>query len=391
MHGLLILICCFSFYVSSVISFVTGIDNSVVFRFFCVFSIVYSSTLFILTFSDNAPSRSKSIYWISQFVVLAIMLLFFLTVFKYGYMHNRVEAAMLSFCCKGLVTPFMALAWAKRDYMSSVIRWIVPFVLFITFSQYVAVVKNGSNSFFYLDIGRQTLSYTSAFSIGLLVYFINEWKKKNALLLNKLFFTLALLLLPMNIYIVLYGGGKGAFILVFIIFFIVFYKKFGMASILLIPVLLLTPIIFADEIKLISSGGGNRILQLFISNDASEITSGRNYVYNEAVRVILDNLFIGKGAGSVVYETGYYAHNMFLDILIDWGWIGLLFVLLIFAVVVRRFWIYKNDSKMCFLFLLFIMSFVFLMFSSCFYVDYNIWFSTIAILGYEREPNKGVS
>ena len=106
---------------------------------------------------------------------------------------------------------------------------------------------------------------------------------------------------------------------------------------------------------------------------------------------LFDHYFLGNGTGSVLYDLDYFAPNMFLDILLDWGFVGFLFCAGIFFVVIKKSLLHLNDKKAFFLFTIFLMSFVKLMFSGSFYENFGIWFSTIAILGYENERPKGTS
>ena len=396
MNGLFILICLFSFNFSSVLSYATGLDNGLILRFCCVFTFLYSIFVCFKTASINISSKSMNVFWISLFFTTFVLISFFFTKLKYGYDDKVFEGTLLSFGSKCFVAPFFALAWIKRDYLESVIKSIVPYVTFVSFFQYLAVQKLGTSAYMHLEIGYQTLSYTAAFSIGLLLFFIEEYLRTNKVASNgvqKVFFFLSFLLIFLNIYILISGGGKGAFVLTILEFVFVFYSRLKKSGTILFLLLMVTLILIRDNlINMISTlSGGGRILSLFFSSDISEITSGRDNLYADAIQTILNSYCLGGGTGSVIYKIGYYAHNLFLDILIDWGWIGLVPVLFIIGFVIRKFWMWKSDRIIYFTFLLFMMSFVMLIFSGSFYCDFNIWFSTIAILGYEKGMTKDIS
>lgn len=380
MHGLLILLCLFSESFAAILSYATGFDHSLLLRICCAFTFFYSVFVFLMVRNNPASPKTIHVFFVSFFIVCMVLLSMFVTELKYGYTQRFFDGMVLSFGSKVLVAPFFAMAWNKHNFYNSVVRWILPFTAFFTFFMLVAVFRLGNQAYMNLEIGYQILSYAASFSIGLLFIYMKSNVQGGLFCYTSK--GLSIVLIILNIYILLSGGGKGAFVMVIALFFLNFYKQIKIRNLLILFVLFFIGLINSSYISnlLAKNSGSGRILVLFSSSDISEISSGRNNIYNEALELIIDRCFLGNGTGSVLYDIGYYAHNMFLDILLDWGFIGLILCVLVLFQVCRKYFIMKNDEKVFFLFSIFLMSFIHLMFSGSFYTNLGIWFSVIAIL-----------
>lgn len=379
MHGLLFLTCIFSESFAAIASFAFDVDHGFLLRICCVLTFVYSIYMGVLTRNDIVSNRTQNVFWISFALAASIMLSMFVMDLFHDNQHPEYRGMVLSFGSKALVAPFLALAWNKRNYLNEIVKWIIPFTLIFTFIMLDAIKQLGFNPYMQLGIGYQTLSYAAAFSIGLLFYYLNQVK-------NKLMRGVSFILICLNVFILLSGGGKGAFVLVCVLFVLNFYsllKKKGV--ILFIGIGLLLSVANRYVVNLLSQlSGGERILALFLSNDVGEISSGREELYRRSIDLIYERIFLGGGPGSVLYDVGIYAHNIFLDIMIDWGFVGLFFSVGIFCVIIKKFFSIKNEPNIFFLFVIFLMHFVQLMFSGTFYASFGIWFSSIAILGFDK-------
>ena len=391
MHGFLLLLCLFSDSFAVSVSFILNIDHGLFLRACCVFTFIYSIYLVVSTRNEIAAPKTMTIFFASFFIAVCVLISMFFTELKYGYTHKFFDSLVLSFGSKALVAPFFALAWNKHDFNESVKKWIPPFVVLLTLSMLFSIARMGNNSFQDLEIGYQLLSYTASFSIGLLFVFINSLAPNN--FFNLIHKILAVILVLLNLFVLINGGGKGALVVVIVLFLCAFGKNLNIKWLLIaFSIILFFSLNFSSILnKLSMFSGGGRLISMLMSNDVSQVTSGRNYIYNNAVNLLFDHYFLGNGTGSVLYDLDYFAHNMFLDILLDWGFVGFLFCAGIFFVVIKKSLLHLNDKKAFFLFTIFLMSFVKLMFSGSFYENFGIWFSTIAILGYENERPKGTS
>lgn len=308
----------------------------------------------------------------------------FITELYYDISDKLFSGMILSFGSKGLVAPLLAMSWNKRNYVDSVIRWIVPFTFFTTIGSLFAIRQLGNQSYLYIEIGRQLMSYGGAISIGLLLFYLRYSSVGVAMSIAKL---IAFVLIALNIFILFFGGGKGAFVLACLLFLVNFYARLKKKIFVLLLALFAGLIVGGSYLTnfISQSLGGKRILALFFSNSVEEISSGRNELYEKALSVARDRYFLGGGTGSVINDVGFYSHNIFLDILLDWGFIALILSLCLVFIVCRKSLFMQNDKNIFFLFLVFLTQFILLLFSSSLYLNFGIWFSSIAILSYYKK------
>lgn len=381
MHGLFILICIYSDFFSMVLASALGIELSFLLRITCTFVFVYSIYLAFSTRCDFASNRTLNIFWLSLFVVLSILLSMYITYITHDFPHPLHSGMILSFGSKVIAATLVALSWNKRNFIKDVLHWIVPFVCLFTIFLYIAAIKI-RNSFYSESVfNYQSLSYAAAYSIGLLFFFIKNYKKECRWLAP-----LLLMLVGTNVFILFTGGGKGAFVLFCILFFLFFYDVLKGKTFLLFGVV--ACFIFFEKQIVVNFieqfTGGNRILVLFFSDDIGKITSGRDSLYIKAINILLDRCFLGSGPGSVLYDVGFFCHNIFLDILIDWGFMFFFVFLIIIFVVLRKCFMNSQKASMSFLLLVFLGQFIMSLFSGSFYYSFDLWFSIIAVLMYEN-------
>ena len=390
MIGLIVLIICFSTSVAGILSFAFGLEHGLVLRALCLITAFFAIYSAVISGKSHVSKKMIYAFGISLIVVFFIGLSFFITEFIYGYEHEVIVGTKLSFFSKVFAAPFIALLWNDKNFLPSIKKWILPLTTVCTLvSLYVVKLSFGLN-YQKLEIRYQLLSYTAAFLIGLLLFYLKDLIMEKNRKSFFLFFSIAISLLLANLYVVFSGGGKGAFFLVCVLFMLFFVqiKYIRLLTLYILLLCFLFCMVFFNYDFLVSLSGFNRIIDLFLSNNLNIVTSGRDSIYDLAWSTIRDHYFLGCGAGASVYETGYYAHNLFLDILIDWGFIGLAASLCAIVIIIKKWWKLRTDENISFLFMLFVMSFTMLLFSSSFYCDFNVWFSSIAIIGYDKKIAK---
>ncbi|MBL73788.1 MAG: hypothetical protein CMF21_03275 [Idiomarinaceae bacterium] len=203
----------------------------------------------------------------------------------------------------------------------------------------------------------QSLSYYSAFSFGMLLTYNNLLSNKGfrfRLLESKLFKIISIPLLVFTLFSCVLGGGRGAFLL--LVMFLVFniYASFKQQSSLengglsgtLVKVLFLCIVIvmfivvFGDSNYI--NAGFERATQ-FISPDGKidleSGSSGRDTVYSLALQFIGDSPVLGYGPFGV-RDKSLHAHNIFLEIWLQFGVVGLFLSIILFFYIVLR--IIKN-------------------------------------------------
>ena len=124
--------------------------------------------------------------------------------------------------------------------------------------------------------------------------------------------------------------------------------------------------------------GLTRVLSLF-SGGASD--AGRISLYGKAMEIFSTNPVFGCGIGSVFFYLNAYSHNLFADVLVETGVVGLLCIILVLIVFLRKLlFVYNIGSLYRFLTILFICGFTNNLFSGYLWVNQLLWFPIVTVL-----------
>ena len=141
-----------------------------------------------------------------------------------------------------------------------------------------------------------------------------------------------------------------------------------------------------------SNGYSTRIFMLFNGNfQQIEFDSGRSYLQNILIENLMYNPY-GFGLGADKYFVGEYAHNVFLEILFEFGIIlgTPIVVFIIGLTIVNAFALYKNWESWVFFSLLFSISIVKLCISGTYITD-PFFFAYIAMLLHTKNIKQSIN
>jgi O-antigen ligase len=205
---------------------------------------------------------------------------------------------------------------------------------------------------------------------------INEFLNK-----KKLF---SLLIFALSSIIIISFGSRGALLCLIIYVFLRFYiytknknlkivfLKLFLALLIIFGILNINGIIVFLNNMLISIGINSRTLYLFLNN--FDHLSGRNEIYELILGYISKQSLFGSGIGyDRVLLNGAYSHNLFLEMIINFGLIVgvlmfvILFIMTIFASVRD---IANKDNLIT---ILIILGLVYLTFSGSYLTDITFW------------------
>jgi len=118
--------------------------------------------------------------------------------------------------------------------------------------------------------------------------------------------------------------------------------------------------------------------------DINSFFSNRLHIWELSREISKDNLLFGKGTAYFEATYGFYTHNIFYDMLVQYGIFGLIISIII--ITYFTIMLFKKRSKYLLLGVLFFcLSFPKLMLSYYFLNDYNIWcFMGISVLNYKH-------
>ena len=131
------------------------------------------------------------------------------------------------------------------------------------------------------------------------------------------------------------SGGRGGFALLIVYFaYLTFVMKkrnvLTAQQMFLIVILSALGVGFvAYYLGIVESSGFSRAQRLTLDEERAEL-------YLATYKVITESPILGHGLGSVWFTVGFYTHNVFLDLLVETGLIGLLIILNVYIRVLRK-------------------------------------------------------
>jgi len=322
-------------------------------------------------------------------LIAIIIILFVLHIF--WVIFDPVQTVLIPdflifFLLLGLPGFFSAATTIKLNLMVHVIR-IMEIMLLIIASGVIAfsVIPTlaGVRTASLAGASYQALSYYSAFIFGMLLAYNTQiptgfrftWTK------SKWYSGFIYVVMISCVIGTLLGGGRGAFLLLIAYFLIYLVSLFfirkitlnsilkGFISLILIIISISLFVDFFGKKDFIQSGF-TRATQ-FISSDGgidlAEGSSGRDVVYQIAIEYIDKNPISGYGPFGFREKT-IQPHNIFLEILLQFGLIGLIIFICFSIILIIR--VIKNRSVFSFwVFCLLLYPIVSLMFSGAYLHD----------------------
>jgi len=392
---------------------------------FFAFVVLFKTQVYFLTIGNYYPYEFgvfNPYYWAFILTVFLISVSLFLvrmlsigTVTKpglvlYFFIHGYLSLHFIWFFIdypSGVVFPVLLYQFILLtvpaililDFVDKVCGWgrviAVSEAFFFLISMYLVVVVildfiKGEHVYGLNGASGQLVSYLAAYSFGFLLfsylYVGNRYKFK--IFQSFIMKSITPLLLISLVMVSIINGGRGAFILILLYSAILLVPKLTGIKAFLI-VLSIGSIFFLSGLSEYLSNdrimqfGVERIFQ-FISLDSSDSfvawetgTSGRGDIYSQVIHAISNSPIFGYGVFTH-WEKITYPHNLFLDMALQFGLIFpvlLLFGLFFYLVLITKTW----DTVNHWFFVLFLGSFVTLMFSGGYLSDPVFWF---AIMGY---------
>lgn len=247
------------------------------------------------------------------------------------------------------------------------------FRVFIKCLQYVSLVGATIGllyALFYLRGGFTIDSYSMAFSYSLMFpTFVMLSKKKIVWRIIGVILMIEMLAI----------GSRGALLISFAYFiFTMIWGKMSLSKMivyavaLIIAYLLLFNVVIENLASLFDSIGINsRTLRLLLNDELISHDSGRDYLAEQTWALINNNPLFGNGVWADREVLGIYCHNVFLEILLDFGYIGAGVIFISFFVSqIRVFMKLPMNHKTMFIMMLSVLAP--LVVSSSYLISYNV-------------------
>lgn len=383
--GLIALIASFSYTFFYILQASVGLNTgSVGLRVYSISIFFISIVIYIVNIIRSKLNIKEILMVFSLLILLAGL---FLTRAIYGYSNPEFDATLFSFGVRVVPAFLIGIYIAKENKIDELSKWVQPFMLLFTFGIIRIVASSFSENIVNIEFGEsnyQLLSYQAINALGMNLFLLFNSKKINKFKIfrNRFINILNILILPIQLVALLFGGGRGAFVLLltFVIYAInknVYLikenKKSFVYSVVIIMIIILLLSTSLDNPYL--ENGFGRISRFFTDINRIEHDS-RRLLYASALNSFYESPVFGNGVGSIFYEFNFYSHNIIIDILVDGG----ITLLVIFMISITRL-IYllgkysKENHLNEIVIICFLCSVIMLLFSGNYLRESGIWFS----------------
>ena len=325
---------------------------------------------------------------------LAVVLLFatvgvsfVITFIQHGAFESEIVSEFKAYFAMALCTILITLiiSWRKKnDINLNVVFILVSLLTLISFMSLFRGDSLTTGGYIRDSSGLiyQNVSYYSAHAFGLTLFHITETKKVKPL--SWLYRIICFIYLIVQVSTCFLSGGRGGLVLLVILLISSIllylgkkaYKIVVPAGIFIIIVRFTVP--WLINTLNINIKGLTRILSFLNGN---LIDDGRSSLYHKSFVLFQENPIIGNGIGSIFHYLDNYSHNMFLDILVETGIVGLIvFVVLLIAFIKKDVLLYRQGSLFRFLTIIFICGITLNMFSGYIWVNPHVWLPISVVL-----------
>lgn len=213
-----------------------------------------------------------------------------------------------------------------------------------------------------------------------------------------------LILLFVQLYLLIATGTRGALIdFLFLVVLMVIFKykiKSSVIFLLILLLLLILPNFLGNGVNSLANevvGGLERITKTFNFSNPNEpiinweMVGERQQMYLKAIDLIKERPILGYGIGGFEKNSNFggYPHNMFLEIMVSFGFVGLIvFLILFFFFLKKGLIILYNNQLNSFLVYLILYKIIGLQFSGSFIVEYQLWFLIGAFLPFSKSIDR---
>lgn len=334
-------------------------------------------------FSRMIPAGFLSI--VSLFVFIGFSFLF--TNARFGASESKFVSEFKAYFAMAICTILLTLliAWRKKKDISLFVVFIVIIALtLISFLSLFSGDSSTSAGFIRDSSGLiyQNVSYYSAHAFGLTLFHISESKRLNPL--SWFYKIICFILLVIQTSTCFLSGGRGGLVLLAVLLIANVLINFGKKSYkIVVPgaiFVIVTRYTVPWLIGLLNINikGLNRIMKFL---NSSIIDDGRTSLYIKSLELFNENPIKGKGIGSVFFYMQGYSHNLFIDILIETGILGLsVFIIFLIWYLLKNISLFQQGSLFRFLTIIFICGITFNMFSGYFWVNPHIWLPLAVVL-----------
>ena len=324
---------------------------------------------------------------------LFVLLIYIITGILQGYAEHRLFLQMV---CFSVPATCIALNMKGQGELAEVMK-LMDLLLPVFAVSFIFMVRNiYASRIENLGSYNQNASYMIAYCFLIDIFLLlNNKNYPKFHFLNKKWYTIfKIILLPYFMVLSFFGGGRGAFITILVGFFIAIWVNRRhislkmIAKVSLILVVSVGVLVFAlgklsDGFLTLLNDNFERITSLVDNGSINtSASSGRDEIWKNAWRLISDKPILGYGLFSYL-EKIVWPHNMFLEVLLQGGFVFLLFFIFVLLSAFGKYLrMMRLDKAQIWLIPLMIHVFTQLLFSGSYMFETYFWFSLTYIYNY---------
>ena len=357
-----------------------------------IFYFYFLKKIFLNDFKFNITAIKKF------FAIFLFVSIFLLNLILLNFNEYTMGYYFQLFVSQSLLAFFAGVFMQQSEKYDAFFRSFDLFNLFLTIMIFVNFLQSrGTYHIFNFFAGASHLLI--GYTLGTMALY-NIFK-----VLNCKFQIWRLILVFVQLYLLLSSGSRGPFIgfLFLVVLMVVFkYKiKSAVLFLLILLLLLILPNFLGNGVNSLANevvGGLERITKTFNFSNPNEpiinweTTGGRQQMYLKAIDLIKERPILGYGIGGFEKNSNFggYPHNMFLEIMVSFGFVGLIvFLLLFFFFLKKGLIILYNNQLTSFIVYLILYELIHLQVSGSFITNYQLWFLIGAFVPFSKSIDKG--
>lgn len=275
----------------------------------------------------------------SILVAILMVLAYYTTQFVYSYQNESYKTYGMVLISQTVMSIVLACFIANSFFVQLRIKKLVPCIslIFCFTAIYNTLFAKGMMGGGWINndngMNYQAISYLASFSTVFAEYYYLEFENIEWPLFFKeeIGKIVCAFIVLIDIFTIFVAGGRGGLVLVLLstIYTIgILVKRDGHNKMRIFrnciivissPIVLIGIINFAKDASIKFSGIQRLLNFKFFFSD-----KGRNTIRNTAISIIKDKPLFGHGFGTDFYEMGMWTHNLFTDLLLESGVIGLI-------------------------------------------------------------------
>ncbi len=369
----------------SVILTVTGIQSTSGQMGILYAAVAAVTFIYVLVDLFKNKWRMKYTFWVVIEVILFVLACLVFTVIYYNA-FSELKSTILSFGSETICIMLLAYELSQKNNIKNFGKWIPFFIVIVTAVTMYSVfwgkralngLTNDTNG-----INYQNAAYYAANILGLNLFYLANYDDINKFKFIDKIKILFYIIPFVEIVILINAGGRGGLLLgaaLIGFYFIKNIRKILKKKVLFLSILgvvcaaVAFVLIFKRDLVTI---GFSRLMNFF-SNKSTTI---RLQLLNDALEIFKSKPLFGYGVGSIWVTLGFYAHDMFIDLLCETGIIGTLIVTAVLVLyVIKQYACTKADKNDSFFFMIFICGFVMALFSGYYLSIPMLWFPVVYV------------